>query len=710
MKESRAMFNRNRLLLLAPWCLALVLAGCGQSPAETGAMRNMAESYTGSYHGLVSIEEQVLWDDVVARVRLISVDGAVVVEPGVPNIYRGALEFRFRVLEYIKGSGASEIVAVTIDENRYDTARAARAAVPGMAAARDTRWDDREAIVFLLDYHAQNGRTTYLLGGHTIYGEDGYTVASRHLKAWLPEAATTTSGVSRATNAGEKRFLLAAPSSASAGGVSPRSGSQASRAQTEGAPTITLGAFKAKVAELEAEVAAGDGSEEYWSCVFGKYSHRRVLRWDAENGNLAPTTTAYDLRSGLAAGSLVYEDSKGGIPGRPGTYWLEGRDKDLFTVETTTDPFPYTHPLGDRTSTGLRISTARPLPAGGYTFLSDARWGGSICRTEFTELERNQNRHTRSVHVTAPPRTLHEALFDPVDVGSAVGADSSNGVLKPNAFSLDGTTTTISSLKWEDGAVTMTLSPTASLADYAIDFIDVTGTTTLSLTSDNASTTALTWTVPDKPWSDGDLLMMRMRRFVSSDATLSGLALTGIDLAFDPATTTYIATVPATTTQTTVTPTTNHGSATYVVKLAGVVDLDGTIDLAVGDNVITVVVTAEDTTTTQTYTVTVTRAVPSSPVTVTLIPRVDILTFFDIDIQWSYSGTCENYFLAITTDTEYMIRSLGFHSPQAASHYVEGGWLYNDVPDFWVVVQCRGSGDSQEVGRASLRAAHPDNN
>ena len=53
--------------------------------------------------------------------------------------------------------------------------------------------------------------------------------------------------------------------------------------------------------------------------------------------------------------------------------------------------------------------------------------------------------------------------------------------------------------------------------------------------------------------------------------------------------------MPATTTQTTVTPTLNHGSATYVVKLAGVVDNDGTIDLAVGDNVITVVVTAEDT-------------------------------------------------------------------------------------------------------------------
>ena len=700
------MFNHNRLLLLLPWCLALLFAGCGQSPAETETMRPTTEYY--HYDGLTSMEELIVWSDVVARVRLILVDGAVVVEPG--GRYRGALEFRFRVLEYLMGRGGSEIVAVTIDEYRYDTEAEARAAVPGMVATRDTRWDDAEAIVLLLDYHDQDGRTTYLLGGHTVYGEDGYTVASRHNKSWLPEAATTTSSTSRSTNTAEKRFLLDAPSSASAQGLSPRSGSQPPRAQTESAPTITLGAFKAKVAELEAEVAAGDGSEDYRECVYWKYFRLRILRSDAENGRLAPMKTAYDLGSGLAAGGVVYEDFTGGLPGRPGTYWLEGRDKDLFTVETTTDPIPSTDPLGDRTVTGLRISTTRPLAAGDYTFVSEVRWGGWICRTESTELERRLNRHTRSVHVTAPPRTLHEALFDPVDVGSAVGADSSNGVLKPADFSLDGTTTTMSSLKWEDGAVTMTLSPAASLADYAIDFIDITGTTTLSLTSDNASTTPLTWTVPDKPWSNGDLLMMRMRRFVSSDATLSGLALSGVDLAFSPATTTYTATVPATTTQTTVTPTANHGSATYVVKLGGVVDNDGTIDLATGDNVITVEVTAEDTTTTQTYTVTVTRATPSDHVTITLIPRVDGLTFFDIDIQWSYSGTCENYFVAITTDTEYMIRSLGFHPPQASSHYVQGGWLYDSVPDFWVVVQCRGSGETQEVGRASLRAAHPDNN
>ena len=82
----------------------------------------------------------------------------------------------------------------------------------------------------------------------------------------------------------------------------------------------------------------------------------------------------------------------------------------------------------------------------------------------------------------------------------------------------------------------------------------------------------------------------------------------------------------------------------------------------------------------------------------TLIPRVNGLTFFDIDIQWSHAGTCDNYYVAIITDADYQISFLGFHPPETSSHYVEGGWLYDNVPDFWVVVECRTSGDSQEVG------------
>ena len=94
----------------------------------------------------------------------------------------------------------------------------------------------------------------------------------------------------------------------------------------------------------------------------------------------------------------------------------------------------------------------------------------------------------------------------------------------------------------------------------------------------------------------------------STDATLSALVLSVVDFGtFDSTTISYTAQVANGVAQTTVTPTANDSVATYVIKLGGVVDSDGVINLGVGSNVITVEVTAEDGNTTQTYTVTVTR-------------------------------------------------------------------------------------------------------
>ena len=54
----------------------------------------------------------------------------------------------------------------------------------------------------------------------------------------------------------------------------------------------------------------------------------------------------------------------------------------------------------------------------------------SATRTPRTKLERLEV----LVTVTAPAGTVHEAFFDPVVIGSGVGADASNGVLEPKAF------------------------------------------------------------------------------------------------------------------------------------------------------------------------------------------------------------------------------------------------------------------------------------
>ena len=104
------------------------------------------------------------------------------------------------------------------------------------------------------------------------------------------------------------------------------------------------------------------------------------------------------------------------------------------------------------------------------------------------------------------------------------------------------------------------------------------------------------------------------RPATSPDASLSALTLSGVDFgAFAPETTSYTAQVANSVTETTVTPTVNHAESSYVIKLGGVTDSDGMVTLSVGSNVITIKVTAEDDSTTLTYTVTVTREEAAVP-------------------------------------------------------------------------------------------------
>ena len=669
------------------------------NPAIADAIHRLRSGGFFFYEGLEWIEEAILRADVIARVSLQSTRTFVKEKD---SRWFPVLEYRFQVHEYLKGSGPNEIGGLTYLWNKPSETEAL-AVAREMPTAHDTRWDNREAIVFLETDHRPYGYTTgiqiaadqHWFGLMIVgLGINAVSVSSIHSKRWLPEVAVATRG--RAST--DKLFLTDAPPT----DPPPVGGGAARSAATSTLPTITLSTLKGRITELETEASAG-GTDMYRACITGGYTRLRSMAHKAQERGV-PRMRDSTVKSGLPAGThadIPFHGAYSRTTSTPAIWKINGPDREIVRFVTVN-----WRPEGTVFKYDFQLVTTRPLPADTYAIYPN--WRYKYCDKDLSAIE---NHTGITLTVTAHPRAVHDAFFDPVDIGAAVGADgTTTGALAPASFVLNGVTTAIESLKWDAGTVTMSLSPTASLADYAIDFIDVTGTTTLSLTSDNASTTALTWNVPDKPWADGDLLMLRIHKPISNDATLSGLALSGIDLAFDTATTTYAASVPATTTQTTVTPTTNHDSATYVVKLADVVDADGTIPLAAGDNVITIDVTAEDAVTTKTYSVTVTRATPSAPVTVTLIPRVDGLTFFDIDIQWSHSGSCDNYYVAIITDADYQISFLGFHPPETSSHYVEGSWLYNNVPDFWVVVECRTSGDSQEVGSASLRAAHPDNN
>ncbi|MCY4505949.1 MAG: cadherin-like beta sandwich domain-containing protein [Acidobacteria bacterium] len=128
---------------------------------------------------------------------------------------------------------------------------------------------------------------------------------------------------------------------------------------------------------------------------------------------------------------------------------------------------------------------------------------------------------------------------------------------------------------------------------------------------------------PDAPLTASVMFEVRVARALVMDATLSGLVLSdgmgevALTPAFDPGTQSYTVAVANSVTSVTVTATVADDSATVTVN--GVAVASGSpgdaIDLAAGENVITVLVTAGDGTTTLTYTVTVTRStvVPALP-------------------------------------------------------------------------------------------------
>ena len=117
----------------------------------------------------------------------------------------------------------------------------------------------------------------------------------------------------------------------------------------------------------------------------------------------------------------------------------------------------------------------------------------------------------------------------------------------------------------------------------------------------------------DGTLGDGELINVYRAAEASSIARLSDLSVGALTLSptFDTHEDTYTATTPAMAGETAVTATTVDPDATYVVKLGGTTDADGSLALSVGTNTITVEVTAEDTTTTKTYTVTVTVTPPT---------------------------------------------------------------------------------------------------
>jgi Cadherin-like beta sandwich domain/Abnormal spindle-like microcephaly-assoc'd, ASPM-SPD-2-Hydin/Cadherin domain len=282
------------------------------------------------------------------------------------------------------------------------------------------------------------------------------------------------------------------------------------------------------------------------------------------------------------------------------TYSKSGADAALFTLNPTSGALSFTTARDfetptDANSDGIYEVTVTVTDNATPTPASDSQ-ALSITVTNVNEMPS----FTKGVDQTKPYGT---STAQSVSGWATAINDGDSTVTQALTFNITGNTNTglFTTRPAISSTGTLTYTPTGAA-----------GTATISVTlSDDASingnaaltTAAQTFTITVSP--------------PSTNAALTGLALSGVTFAppFASGTFAYTASVPNATTALTVTPTKADANAT--IKVQGVTVASGSasssIPLSPGPNTITTEVTAQDGTTKQTYTVTVTRASSLAP-------------------------------------------------------------------------------------------------
>ena len=449
------------------------------------------------YYGEDSIEERIIRADAIVIGRLGRTTNEAVTGSG--GTYDGknfpALKFHLTVSEYLKGAGANNITALWIRRDPYDTRQEAEDVVPDFAASRDATWDGRPVIIFLTKEAdlATKGDDFFsaMVRAANDYITMSFSLSDRHSKLWLPSAGTSGTGDSQ-------EFLLAVPEA----GITTT--------------TITVGELKRRIAAINVELDAGNGSDDYRQCLNRKYRHIRTEDVRATQSNYTGPSFGPEwdgaFASGQPTGSEVYEYDYGYIVMIDGTeektgFFLDGEDATLFSI---TEGIHRPRRNENEKSFTYSVVSARPIPAGNYGFNHNYIPYGHLACGHTTTFE-------MTVSVPLPDGALHELLFDPVTVGTTVAADDTNGVLKPATFTgANGSSATLSRIAWESGTVKINVTPDGSLMGHIVDFIEQDGTVSLSL--DVAAATvdtvndSLSWTVGSQPWQSSDQLMVRIRR------------------------------------------------------------------------------------------------------------------------------------------------------------------------------------------------------
>ena len=317
--------------------------------------------------------------------------------------------------------------------------------------------------------------------------------------------------------------MLALPTEGQSSTAARRS---AATQTTSTAPSIGLSELKTKIATVDAMTI--DDSRKQQLCVALKLVAEReqtFRRSQGKSGAKYVPERAAAIKSGQPTGTVVFKETGESMVSEDwkSKSWLEGEGAVLFAEGDVTKTIPAPFSLRNsskafggkffvQASRVIRpLVTVRPLPQGAYK-LTWNKHGLLSAPCNYTHY---LYRFPTTITVTAPTGTLHEALFDPVTVGSAIAADATNGVLKPTAFTDDnGASATLQRIAWEAGTVKLKLSLHTGLANHVLDFIVLDGKVSLSLDADEATVDAanntLSWPVTHQPWKNGDKLMLRI--------------------------------------------------------------------------------------------------------------------------------------------------------------------------------------------------------
>ena len=444
-----------------------------------------SSGYNISHRGkaTASVEERTYLSDVVVKARLVSAGSDVL---------------NFTAIQYLKGTGPKKFK------------------VWAETDGRNTQWDEQDAVLFLRtltgqteDFEFTDSTTwDYLSAQHSSQRytgvlPEGYTIGTRN-PVWLPVGSGTAARSPSAGNDITDVDAVGAPVSLSLSALTDivdwTSGSTSAARTTR--RSIPGGAS-----------SSGVTPEQYAQCIKGSLGDiRRWRDFEAHSGDSRKVTAwATTTTSGAPQGTAIIKHDRTYYPAETVVGYdkilVRGPGADQFVSRLTDDD------NSARTGYVNIVSTVRPLPAGTYTFHFDSyRYAHQIC-----EFNPQDVYMLTTVNVTAPPGTVHEALFDPATTTAGVGylatTSTTTGVLEPVGFSVRGRAITITGLTWQNGRVVLTLDRFGSWLD-GFSFIEPDGTVGLRLAEVDATkdwtARTLTWEVSEQPWEPGDELMMRM--------------------------------------------------------------------------------------------------------------------------------------------------------------------------------------------------------